>query len=314
MGRRGNRNKAVALAVLGGAGAALAMLSMPVGLVETLIASTGISEILPAAAPPLGMTARLALASFAALMAIGIMGAMRREGRFLALEQEGRPDGVRGAGKMGFALSRLTAFARRRGHPSDRFGEPVLRRADAHPDAPARAPIFASRDFDGLDIFGRNKASGHVAVEEEAESVAQEAASLGLTLPNAPGPLSDEELLGSGAALPLSGAAPAEEMDLPEARAEEDHPGTPEEPALSDQAEVAPVSSTDRQSIAELTARLERGLAERARVKGATGSHRVIADMPVAAAVPVRNAVVEDIDAALRDALGTLRTMAGRAR
>lgn len=112
MGRRRNRNKAVAMVLLAGAGAALAMLSMPVGLVETLIASTGVSEILPAAAPPLGMKARLALTLFAALMAMGIMGAMRREGRLLALEHGGRHDGVRGAGKMGFALSRLTAFAR----------------------------------------------------------------------------------------------------------------------------------------------------------------------------------------------------------
>lgn len=231
MARRGKRNNAVALAALGAAGAALAMLSMPVGLVETLIASTGVSEILPAAAPPLGMTARLALALFAALMAMGIIGAMRREGRFLALEQEGRADRVRGAGKMGFALSRLTAFARRRGHPSDRFGEPVLRRADAHPDAPARAPIFASRDFDGLDIFGRNKASGQ-AEGQEVEAVAQEAMSLGLTLPNAPHPLSEEELLESAGGMPLSGAALPEETDISEAPAEEAaHPEAREEAA-----------------------------------------------------------------------------------
>ncbi|SCW56378.1 hypothetical protein SAMN02927924_01385 [Sphingobium faniae] len=317
MGRYRNRNKAVALAALGGGGAALAMLSMPVGLVETLIASTGVSEILPAAAPPLGMTARLGLALFAALMAIGIIGVMRREGRLLALEHEGRSDGVRGAGKMGFALSRLTAFARRRERSSDRFGEPVLRRADAHPDAPARAPIFASRDFDGLDIFGRNKTSRPVEVEEDAQALAQEAGALGLTLPNGSEPLSGEELPESGG-LPLSGGAvPMEEADFSEEPAEETGSfavaEAQEEPVIFCPAETTPVSSIERLSITELTARLERGLAERARVRDAAGSHRVIADMPVAAAVPVRDAVVEDIDAALRDALGTLRTMAGRA-
>lgn len=324
MGRRRNRNKAVAMVLLAGAGAALAMLSMPVGLVETLIASTGVSEILPAAAPPLGMKARLALTLFAALMAMGIMGAMRREGRLLALEHGGRHDGVRGAGKMGFALSRLTAFARRREHPSDRFGQPALRRADAHPDAPARAPIFASRDFDGLDIFGRTGPARHSETEGEAEAFAEEAASpVGLTLPNAPEPLSDEELLQSSVGLPLSGVVLKEEPDFAEEAVEaaicrEVDPiisDAGDEPATFYPAEASVVSSAERLSIAELTARLERGLAGRTRVRQASaGSHQVIADMPVAAAVPVRDAVVEDVDAALRDALGTLRMMAGRAR
>jgi len=40
----------------------------------------------------------------------------------------------------------------------------------------------------------------------------------------------------------------------------------------------------------------------------------VIADMPVASAVPVREAVSEDVEDALRAALGTLRTMTGRPR
>ena len=313
MGRRRNRNKAVAMVLLAGAGAALAMLSMPVGLVETLIASTGVSEILPAAAPPLGMKARLALTLFAALMAMGIMGAMRREGRLLALEHGGRHDGVRGAGKMGFALSRLTAFARGRIHPPAMSGEPVLRRADSHPDAPARAPIFASRDFEGLDIFGWTGPAGRAGMEDDSQAVAGDAVPPGgLTLPNAPEPLSDEELLQSAVGLPLPGAAAAGGADFSEGQTPA---ATPETQPVSIMPAAPASPSMERLSIAELTARLERGLAERARIKEAkAGSHRVIADMPVAAAVPVRDAVVEDVDMALRDALGALRTMAGRAR
>jgi len=41
---------------------------------------------------------------------------------------------------------------------------------------------------------------------------------------------------------------------------------------------------------------------------------RVIADMPVAPAVPVRDMVAQDADDALRAALGALRSMAGQGR
>jgi hypothetical protein len=40
----------------------------------------------------------------------------------------------------------------------------------------------------------------------------------------------------------------------------------------------------------------------------------VLADMPVEAAVPVRDHVEQGVDEALRAALGNLRNMAGRAR
>lgn len=62
-----------------------------------------------------------------------------------------------------------------------------------------------------------------------------------------------------------------------------------------------------------MTERLERGLSQRRRTASDDGI-RVLADMPPAMPVPVRDTPDTDTDAALRAALGTLRSMTGRAR
>lgn len=285
---------------LGGLAAALLVLWVPVGLIEMVVASSGLSESLPAAAPPLGLKARLLLAGFAALMAVGLMGMMRRQDR--SAEQEGRRLRVQGARKMGFAFSKLTALARGRAAPVD-DAIPSLRRADAHPDAPARAPIFASRDFNGLDIFARPDAIRRPLVmrpEPEQDAIVPSA---GLVMPSAPLPIAEEEL-----PLPTFQrlAAPLVEPDVADEAPQDAAPVTP--PPLD------PIP-TQGLSITELTQRLERGLALRSRAPAAeTGAVRVIADMPVTPAVPVRDMVAQDADDALRAALGALRSMAGRGR
>lgn len=280
---------------LGGLAAALLILWIPVGLIEMVVASSGLSESLPAAAPPLGLKARLLLAGFVALMAVGLMGLMRRQDQ--ADEQEGRRLRVQGARKMGFAFSKLTALARGRAAPVD-DAIPSLRRADAHPDAPARAPIFASRDFNGLDIFARPDAIRRpLAIHPEPEQDAI-VPSAGLVMPSAPLPIAEEELPQPTFLRP---AAPVAE---PEAGQEAAAPAAPLDPI-----------PTQGLSITELTQRLERGLAERSRAPVAdAGTVRVIADMPVTPAVPVRDMVAQDADDALRAALGALRNMAGRGR
>lgn len=288
------QTRGIAIMALGGLAAALLVLWIPVGLIEMVVASSGLSESLPAAAPPLGFKARLLLAGFAALMAVGVMGMMRRQDR--PAEQEGRRLRVQGARKMGFAFSKLTALARGRAAPVE-CDAPMLRRADAHPDAPARAPIFASRDFGGADIFARPDAQRRPLVvhpEPEQDAIVPSA---GLDMPSAPLPMAEE-------ALPqptfLRPAAPVAE---PEAEPE----------AAASAAPLDPIP-TQGLSITELTQRLERGLALRSRTPAETGNVRVIADMPVTPAVPVRDTVAQDADDALRAALGALRSMAGRGR
>jgi hypothetical protein len=297
---RAAKGRGIAIMALGGLAAALLVLWIPVGLIEMVVASSGLSETLPSAAPPLGLKARLLLAGFAALMAVGLMGVMRRQDR--PAEQQGRRLRVQGASKMGFAFSKLTALARGRSAPVDRDA-PLLRRADAHPDAPARAPIFASRDFNGLDIFARPDATRRPLVvhpEPEQDDIVP---STGLVMPSAPLPIAEAELPQPTFLRP---AAPLVEPDL----AEE----APQDAASIAPAPLDPIP-TQGLSITQLTQRLERGLALRSRAPAAeAGPVRVIADMPVTPAVPVRDMVAPDADDALRAALGALRNMAGRGR
>lgn len=98
--------------------AATAVVLTPEPWLASLVVQLGIPSVLPAATPPLGQTARTILSICAGLFAGGVC--------FMILR---------------FALDRLKT-----GQPRQR-GVPVLRRADAHPDAPARRPIRASEDL-----------------------------------------------------------------------------------------------------------------------------------------------------------------------
>lgn len=112
---------APAAAIAIGATIALGVLAMPIAILEGMAVDSGVAALFTAAQPPLGLTARLAAAFFA---------------------------GLASGGLIWFALTllvgkRTIALQRRDGGD----GVPVLRRADAHPDAPARRPVFAGRDL-----------------------------------------------------------------------------------------------------------------------------------------------------------------------
>lgn len=271
-------------ALFAGIVVALIVLAMPAGLIETVVASSGLSEALPAAAPPLGLKARLLLAGFGALMAMGCacFGAAPATGK-----RDRRCRSVTGVSDMGFALPKLNWLSRGRAVGASRISRPLTRRADAHPDAPARAPIFASRDFGGLDIFPR------IAPARCEEDVVEQAEDQPIILPDA---LASEEA--------LAAAAPIE------AEFEVIYPSVPE-PARAAAAKEASAPAC-LPSLAELTVRFEQGLAQRARGARTAVADGVIADMPVEQRVPVRGQVEDDVDQALRAALGTLRAMADR--
>lgn len=97
---------------------------MPTGMLEDLVVDSGIAAVLSAAEPPLGFTARFIL--------IFLVGG--------------------GVGMVAwFALFLLLGSRSIVVQPGadDEEGEamPRLRRADAHPDAPARRPLSAARDL-----------------------------------------------------------------------------------------------------------------------------------------------------------------------
>ncbi|MFL9841323.1 hypothetical protein ABS767_10135 [Sphingomonas sp. ST-64] len=111
----------IALALAGGAGAlvALASLSIPGPTLEDMVLASGIAAFVPAAEPPLGLTARICIGLFAG----GVVSLL-----------------------AWFALSALLAWTHSRAVTLDDNGErrPVVRRADAHPDARPRVPLRAS--------------------------------------------------------------------------------------------------------------------------------------------------------------------------
>ena len=74
--------------LLAALGAGLLLFSLPVGLVETVVASSGLSEAIPAAAPPLGPKARLLFAGFGAVMVLGLAWAGQRERRVALLTHD----------------------------------------------------------------------------------------------------------------------------------------------------------------------------------------------------------------------------------
>lgn len=104
------------LTMVAGVIVAAAAAGAPADLLSAVVEATGLPAILPAAAPPIGVTGRTLLA-----LVIGLA-----------------------VGSLGFIAPLIAGFARRDVPEPD---APRLRRADAHPDAPARRPIRASEDL-----------------------------------------------------------------------------------------------------------------------------------------------------------------------
>jgi hypothetical protein len=111
-----------AIAAFAACSVAFAIFAMPTDLFASLIDGAGLPLILSAAQPPLGSTARLAvMAAGAALSFISVW----------------------------LLLNGLDGMGRRRTEivPEPEWLAPRVRRADAHPDAPLRRPIFAGSDL-----------------------------------------------------------------------------------------------------------------------------------------------------------------------
>jgi hypothetical protein len=110
-----------------GAGAAgvllaLAFAVMPTATLESIVVDSGIASLVNAAQPPLGLTARAVLA----LVGGGIVSVLVWVALFVAV------------GTRSIILQNPRASG---------DAGPALRRADVHPDAPPRQPVFANRDL-----------------------------------------------------------------------------------------------------------------------------------------------------------------------
>lgn len=200
--------KAVALATGAGAVAAIGAMFVPTGIWETLTGSTGISEMVPATAPPLGDTARALISySLGALTLLLLSGLFLRKAAhrhypaiahddpfwsyseafedndtvedaeaFVEYEMFDGNDAFDEAGDEKASIfarlrARIAAFVEARrngGEITDLEDLPKLRAGDAHPDAPPRRPFSANRDI--VDADNQDVAIEHGGFPEAVEA------------------------------------------------------------------------------------------------------------------------------------------------
>lgn len=133
--------------VVGGA-VALCALAVPMTALESLVMGSGLPAMIAAAEPPLGFTAR-------AVVALGAGGTVALFSWFALFVLIGaRSLTIGDAGEIDL----------------DAVATPILRRADAHPDAPPRPPLLATRDLGRpFDTLRGMREVGQVEEVEEDE-------------------------------------------------------------------------------------------------------------------------------------------------
>jgi hypothetical protein len=253
---------------------------MPDGILSRIVEGSGLPSILSAAQPPLGTTARAGVAAAAALATFGTV--------FMLLRMLG--------GSAGKAPRREREREREDALPFEVHevhdtSTPRLRRADIHPDAPARRPILAARELGEPDL--RPHAPAPVKAEEPEPEPEPEIVEVAAVAERAeaetPAPVFDELEL-SGPDIQMIVAAP----EVAQTPAPVDPAPAPSEPAGD-------------ASIADLMARLERGLARRVHQKAVQAE-------PARAPEPEPRPVFQPAgDDRLRSAIENLQKMAARA-
>lgn len=159
--------KAFIMAISGAAIAAVATMLVPVSVIEGITGATGLSELVPAAAAPLGDTARALIAFAAGALTLATLGylLLRQDSVAVARPVESVP-ASQWAGdeeKMSFkerlasirlpeALLPKMPWTKNEDDITELADLPKLRNGDSHPDAPARRPLVASLDLPVLDL------------------------------------------------------------------------------------------------------------------------------------------------------------------
>nr|WP_295370304.1 hypothetical protein [uncultured Sphingosinicella sp.] len=141
-----------AMSAFAAASVGFAAYVMPADLFTRLVQGSGLPAILPAARPPLGDTARVALVIAATLATfLGVWLLLRALGKAPASRKGKKPVEVASE-------------------------PPRLRRADMHPDAPSRSPISAGRELGvPLDDMPVDERGAEKVDLEEVENVDYEA-------------------------------------------------------------------------------------------------------------------------------------------
>jgi hypothetical protein len=253
---------------------------MPNASFERAVELSGLPLILPAASPPLGMIARLAAVAVAAIGVFVLVALVLR------------------------ALGKSTPRAQpeRRSAPVEiEVPLPKIRRADAHPDAPARRPILA-----GLDLgapFDAETFSREREIEEEALPLEEHLQNpLDEEQEEEAAPFEDQLHYPAAQELETAKERPLPSFIVPqEEEAEADEPYEPDTSAAA--FEASEPADDGQGSIPNLMQRLELGLARRQ----GSSSH---AATPFSR--PEAGETANQMDHRLRSAIDDLQKLAGR--
>lgn len=192
------RFKQPAMAITGGIAAALVIATLPHVYLENIVGATGLSEIIPAAAPPLGNTARGLIAVVAGMISASAlylflnhkmksheggsdMSLAIRKNLTTESIDDARAEKTRfSVPKLNLSAKSLTKFLKKPkkspGQVTELKDLPDVRPADRHPDAPARQPIFASSDL-GAPLAEKIKRFDPSMAEEAIAEPAKQSAS-----------------------------------------------------------------------------------------------------------------------------------------
>jgi hypothetical protein len=275
------------LAAVAAVSAGFVAFAMPEPLFSGLVETSRLPDLLAAAQPPLGQTARLAAVGAAALLSFSsVWGLMAAVGRVPAARKpQSEPDSE----------------------------APRLRRADAHPDAPARRPLLARDLGEPLDLedFAEAKAEPEEAQFEEAQLEEAEHRPLpGFLVPQAPEPEPVAEAWFEGIEAEPEEATAAEPEPEPELEPAPEPEPEPE-PLRHSQAAPLPIAqlaaqlpqaaeADPDQSLSQLVNRIEFGLARKRQALPA-------ADLPPVEEAP---AEPEKVGHRLRSAINDLQKIA----
>lgn len=138
IGKKGKLPARGIAAILGGGALAAGVMLTPMGFIEMGTASSGLSQIFPAATPPLGDKARLVLAS---VMGVGGMGLIAAVQAIAARVLARRPSAIRIGYEIGYEDEDENAFD------------------DANFNDGPRRPLFASSDLEGIASLAQRSVS-----------------------------------------------------------------------------------------------------------------------------------------------------------
>ncbi len=203
--------KALAMAMAGATLAAVATMFVPVTMLEGFTGATGLSELVPAAAAPLGDTARALIAFGAGALTLAMLA-------FLLLRQERvprdaapeaisfRPEETQETSWLKDRLAKIALPKMPWNKGEDDITEladlPKLRNGDSHPDAPPRRPLSARQDLPVLDpakiAFGEpvadEAASTKLVEVEELEPSSDQVTQPSVEMAPPPAPITRSEI------------------------------------------------------------------------------------------------------------------------